>query len=165
VVRFLYGHLGHEIASPALLGAIGTRFRGAVKRLAKERGIPILPLKKPDRSRWDDRKLDHVHPYLERAEREGRYGVVAIVACQEFQFVLSGRNRAALGKAVSFEYFKEERRVGIYYFYILDPDWGPGFIRLCTFAPWPGKVRLNGHESVCDTRSHAMSGHADWRFG
>ena len=71
VIRFLHGHLGHDIASPALLGQIGTRFRGAVKRFAKERGIPILALKKPDRSRWDDRKLDHVRPYLQEAEREG----------------------------------------------------------------------------------------------
>jgi hypothetical protein len=129
VVRFLCGHLGKEIPSPALLGPIGNRFRREVKQFAAERGIPILQLKKPDRSRWDDRKLDHVRPYLEQAEREGRYGVVAIVACQEFQWVLSGRNRAAPGKVVSFEYFKEERRVGIYYFYILDREFGAGFIK------------------------------------
>ena len=148
VIRFLHGHLGHDIASPALLGRIGTRFRTAVKQFAKERGIPILALKKPDRSRWDDRKLDHVRPYLQQAEREGRYGVVAIVACQEYQHVFSARNRARLGKAVSFEYFKEERRVGMYYFYILDPEFGPGFIKLCSYAPWPAKVWLNGHEWV-----------------
>jgi hypothetical protein len=117
-----------------------------VKRFARDHAIPILALRKPDRSRWDDRKLDHVRPYLERAEREGRFGVVAIVACQEFQWVLSGRNRAAPGKVVSFEYFKEERRVGIYYFYVLDPGFGPGFIKICTYAPWPAKVWLNGHE-------------------
>jgi hypothetical protein len=146
VVRFLRGHLGQEIPSPALLGSIGNRFRREVKAFAAEREVPILQLRKPDRSRWDDRKLDHVRPYLERAEREHRFGVVAIVACQEFQWVLSGRNRAAPGKVVSFEYFKEERRVGIYYFYILDPDFGPGFIKICTYAPWPAKVWLNGHE-------------------
>jgi hypothetical protein len=146
VVRFLRDHLGHQIPSPALLGPIGNRFRRAVKAFADEREIPILPLRKPDRSRWDDRKLDHVRPYLEAAERDGRFGVVAIVACQEFQWVLSGRNRAGLGKAVSFDFFKEERRVGIYYFYILDPEFGPGFIKLCTYAPWPAKVWLNGHE-------------------
>src|SRR5579863_2021114 len=83
VVRFLSGHRGHEIPSPALLGPIGNRFRREVKQFAAEHAIPILQLKKPDRSRWDDRKLDHVRPYLERAERESRYGVVAIVAGQE----------------------------------------------------------------------------------
>ena len=39
-----------------------------------------------------------------------------------------------------------ERRVGTYYFYILDPEFGPGFIKLCTYFPYPGKVWLNGHE-------------------
>jgi hypothetical protein len=148
VVRFLCGHLGKEIPSPALLGPIGNRFRREVKQFAAEHRIPILQLKKPDRTRWDDRKLDHVRPYLERAEREGRFGVVAIVTCQEFQWVLSGRNRAVHPNAVCYDFFREERRVGIYYFYILDPEFGPGFIKICTYAPWPAKVWLNGHEWV-----------------
>ena len=149
VVRFLCGHLGQPIASAALLAPIGNRFRHEVKQFAAARGIPILELKKPDRSRWDDRKLDHVRPYLDAAEREGRYGVVAIVSGQEFQWVFSGRNRSKKpGGRPNFEFFKEDRRVGVYYFYILDPEFGPGFIKLCTYCPWPGKVWLNGHEWV-----------------
>lgn len=145
VVRFLSAHRGYEIPSPALLGPIGNRFRAETRRFAEQHRVPILQLKKPDRSRWDDRKLDHVRPYLEQAGREGRYGVVAIVACQEFQWVVSGRNQP-VGKAVHFEFFREERRVGVYYFYVLDPDWGPGFIKICTYFPYPAKVWLNGHE-------------------
>lgn len=91
-IRCLHGHRGHDIPSPALLGPIGNRFRREVRALAAEHEIPILALKKPDRSRWDDRKLDHVRPYFEAAERDGRYGVVAIVACHEFQRVISGRD-------------------------------------------------------------------------
>ena len=34
----------------------------------------MLQLKKPDRTRWDDRKLDHVRPYLERAGQKKRFG-------------------------------------------------------------------------------------------
>ena len=148
VVRFQCGHLGFEIPSTALFGRIGNRFRREVKMFAAKHRIPILALKKPDRSRWDDRKLDHVRPYLERAERDRRYGVVAIVACQEFQWVISARNRSKTPGVVSLDFFKEERRVGSYYFYILDPEFGPGFIKLCSYAPWPGKVWLNGHEWV-----------------
>ena len=54
------------IASPAVIEKIGNRFRRDVKGFAAAKNIPILSLKKPDRSRWDDRKLDHVRPYLER---------------------------------------------------------------------------------------------------
>src|SRR5271154_1383991 len=79
VVRFLTGHLGNPIPSPALLEKIGNRFRRDVKAFAEENDIAILHLKRPDRSRWDDRKLDHVRPFLDQAEHEGRFGVVAII--------------------------------------------------------------------------------------
>ncbi len=49
----------------SLAGAAGAdrnRFRREVKQFAAEHEIPILALKKPDRSPWDDRKLDHVRP-------------------------------------------------------------------------------------------------------
>ena len=154
VVRFITGHLGKPIASAAVLGSIGNRFRRDVKRFADANEIPILHLKGPDRSRWDDRKLDHVRPYLERAERERRYGVVAIVAGQEFQWVFSARNRGR-GKAVWFEFFREQRRVGVYYFYVLDPDFGPGFIKICTYFPYPARVWVNGHEWAKRQADHA----------
>jgi hypothetical protein len=155
VVRFITQRLGEPIPSAALLGRIGNRFRREVKAFADQRRIPILQLKKPDRSRWDDRKLDHVRAYLEAAERERRFGVVAIVTCQEFQWVISARNRATKPKAVWFEFFREERRVGVYYFYICDPDFGPGFIKICTYFPYPAKVWLNGHEWAKRQADHA----------
>ena len=33
-----------------------------------------------------------------------------------------------------------------YYFYIRDPDWGPGFIKTVAYAPFPVWVYLNGNE-------------------
>ncbi|MGH8991549.1 MAG: hypothetical protein ACRDZ7_08490, partial [Acidimicrobiia bacterium] len=55
-----------------------------------------------------------------------------------------------------FTFFKEQRRVGVYYFYVLDPDFGPGFIKICTYFPYPAKVWVNGHEwakRVCHERT------------
>ena len=101
------------IPSPALLQKIGNRFRRDVKAFAEENDIPILHLKKPDRSRWDDRKLDHVRPFLDQAEAEGRFGVVAIVQAQEFQWVFSGKEAATrAAKLKRFDFIREERRVG-----------------------------------------------------
>ena len=68
---------------------------------------------------------DHVRPYLDKEEAEGRTGVVAIVAAQEFQWVFSAKNRSPKPSPVSFDLVKEDRRVGMYYFYILDPEFGP----------------------------------------
>jgi len=135
VNHFLEDHLGNRIASPVLIEKIGNRFRKDVKAFAAAKNIPILQLKKPDRSRWDDRKLDHVKPYLDKAEAAGRYSVVAIVAAQEFQFVYSAAKRTGAGGGVYFVFNKEECRVGIYYFYVLDREFGPGFIKICTYFP------------------------------
>jgi len=121
VVTFLTGHLAFSVPSPALLEKIGNRFRREVKAFAAEHNVPVLTLKKPDRTRWDDRKLDHVRPYLERAEAEHRTGVVAIVQAQEFQWVFSAKNRSSTPGLVRFEFVKEERRVGIYYLSVGGP--------------------------------------------
>ena len=101
-VRFLAGHLGNPVPSAAVMGQIGNRFVAAVKRFAAANQIPILRLGTPDRSRWDDRKLDHVRPHLDQAERDGRFGVVAIVSGQEFAHVFSARNQATKPGAVWF---------------------------------------------------------------
>jgi hypothetical protein len=98
--------------------------------------------------RFDDRKLDHVMPYLEAAQRKSRFGVVAIVAAQEMQWVFGAKNRpdkAGTG-AVWFEFVKEERRIGVWYFYLLDAEFGPAFIKICSYFPYPAKVWCNGHE-------------------
>ncbi len=93
-----------------------------------------------------------MRPYLERAEREGRFGVVAIVAAQEFQWVFGARNRSEKPGVANFEFTKAELRISVYYFYVYDPstsptrDFGPGFIKICSYFPYPAKVWLNGHE-------------------
>ena len=58
---------------------------------------------------------------------------------QEFQWVFSAKNRSTKPGVVSFDFVKEDRRVGVYYFYVLDPDFGPGFIKICTYFPYPAQ--------------------------
>lgn len=58
VEPFCNQQLGQPIASAVLIQRIGTRFRREVKAFAAVNDVPILGLRKPDRSRWDDRKRD-----------------------------------------------------------------------------------------------------------
>jgi hypothetical protein len=138
VVVFLTQHLGNPIPSPALFTKIGNAFRAAVERFAAEREIPVVRFAK------DARKQEVMRPYLEAATEPG---VVAVGVAQEFQSVFSGYDRAA-GKPgpPSFTFAKADRRVTVYYFYVLDRDFGPGFIKLCSYFPYPAKVWVNGHE-------------------
>ena len=49
-------------------------------------------------------------------------------------------------KRPQFSFDKEDRRVTVYYFYLWDADFGPAFIKVCTYCPWPIKMWVNGHE-------------------
>src|ERR1022692_3557428 len=44
--------------------------------------------------------------------------------------------------------FERDKSVYVnhYYFYIDDEDFGPLFIKICSYAPWSMKLCLNGHE-------------------
>ena len=93
---------------------IGDRFSNAVRSFAEINGIPVLHLNTPDRSRWDDRKVDHVREYVDKATPPG---VVAIVVAQEVQKVFMGYRRRPKQDGPQFGFDKADRRVTVYYFY------------------------------------------------
>jgi len=140
VVTFLTQHLGNPVPSPALFAQIGNRFRAQVQRFAHAHRIPLLRFGK------NDRKIDRVRPLLAAAERAGRPGVVAIGVAQEFQNVFTATKRPGRGGLAQFTFRKQDRRVSCYYFYVFDDEFGPGFVKLCAYFPYPGKVWVNGHE-------------------
>ena len=49
-------------------------------------------------------------------------------------------------KCPQFSFDKKDRRVTVYYFYLWDAGFGPAFIKVCTYCPWPVKIWVNGHE-------------------
>ncbi len=142
VVTFFSQHRNQPIASPALIQRMGEAFRQAVASFAKRHQIPVIRFAKRDR------QVDVIQPYFKAATQPG---VVAIGVAQEFQSVLTGYDRSSKkGQPRSggphYSFVKEDRRVTVYYFYIADAEFGLGFIKLCTYFPYPGKVWINGHE-------------------
>ncbi|MDT5260732.1 MAG: hypothetical protein QOD10_5812 [Mycobacterium sp.] len=140
VVSFMTAHLGNPIPSPAIMEKIGTAFRTAVQRFAADNKIPVVRFGK------DDRKIEVMRPYLARQARTGRSGVAAIGTAQEFQNVFASAQRTGDNGVPWFSFTKADRRVTCFYFYLWDADFGPAFIKICTYFPYPIKVWLNGHE-------------------
>jgi len=140
VVSFMTAHLGNPIPSPALMEKIGTAFRKAVDRFATDNHIPVVRFSK------DDRKIDRMRPYLVRQARTGRPGVAAIGVAQEFQNVFAATKHMGRNGVPWFSFTKADRRVTCFYFYLWDSDFGPAFIKICAYFPYPIKVWLNGHE-------------------
>jgi hypothetical protein len=140
VVAFMTQHLGLPIPSPALFDKIGQRFRRAVDSFAQANDLAWVRFGK------QDRKADVMRPYLDRQAATGRSGVAAIGVAQEFQRVWTAYQRDTRTAAPQFTFVKADRRVTCYYFYLWDEDFGPAFIKVCSYFPYPAKVWVNGHE-------------------
>jgi hypothetical protein len=140
VVAFLSGHLGYPFPSPALFTKIGDRFRRAVASYAQANDIPWIKFGK------DDDKLATMTPHLRRQAAAGCSGVAAIGVAQEFQRVWTATEGKTSTGTPRWSFYKADRRVTVYYFYLWDEDFGPAFIKLCAYFPYPGKVWINGHE-------------------
>jgi hypothetical protein len=140
VASFLTQHLGNPIPSPAIFEKIGTAFRKTVARFAEDEHIPVVRFTK------DDRKIDRMRPYVAAQAATGRSGVAAIGVAQEYASVFTGTRTEAPNGIPWFAFTKADRRVTCYYFYLWDADFGPAFIKICAYFPYPAKIWLNGHE-------------------
>jgi hypothetical protein len=139
VIRFLLDR-GNPIPSPALLGKQGRAYVRAIERFASEHEIPVVRFPK------GASKEELARPYLERAEREGRTGVVLIGVAQERASVWRGWRNGGPDGHPHFEFGRQSAFPNHYYFYLLDPDWGPAFVKTLAYAPFPVWLCLNGHE-------------------
>jgi hypothetical protein len=159
VVAFLTQHLGYPLPSPALFDRIGRRFRAAVAAFAEDNRIPVVRFGK------DDRKITVMAPHLHRQAAAGRSGVAAIGVAQEFQRVWIAYQRQTSTGAPQFAFTKADRRVTAYYFYLWDTDFGPAFIKVCAYFPYPAKVWVNGHEWVKRQAAQAGIGYRELSNG
>lgn len=140
VVAFLRRHLGYPIPSPAIFAKLGASFRSAVATFAAQQQVLVVRFGK------GDRKIDVMRPYLHKQAATGRSGVAAIGIAQEFQNVFAASGKDAPNGVPWFSFYKADRRVNCYYFYLWDVDFGPAFIKVCAYFPYPVKVWVNGHE-------------------
>jgi hypothetical protein len=141
VVYFLHDHRGQPIASPALFEPIGAKFRRDMKDWAQANAVPVVTFKA------GDRKVEVMRPYLEQAAAAGGSKVVAVGRAQEYTPVWTATKRDTdPGQCPQFSFTRQQRRVLVFYVYIWDQRMGPGFIKICTYFPYPIKVWVNGHE-------------------
>lgn len=138
LTTFMREHLGKPIPSPAVLGQVTRRFRERVQAFAAANEIPLVHFERGERK--DDRANQM------RRQRGVRDQVVFIGVAQEKAKTYSGRKVPAKGPNW-FDYTRDKTVcVNHYYFYVDDEDFGPAFVKVCSYAPWALKICLNGHE-------------------
>ena len=122
VIRFLLDR-GFPIPSPAVLGKIGREYVEQVNGFVAEHEIPMVRFTK------GDVKEEIARKHFQRAEREGRFGVVMVGIAQEKTSAWRGWRDGGPDTHPHFVYRRQSIFPNNYYFYIRDPDWGPGFIK------------------------------------
>jgi hypothetical protein len=137
---FLHDHLGYPLPSPALFRPIHDRFVTAVESFVAKHRIPLVHFEP------GQRKDDIVAEF--RARFSGREGVVVIGIAQEKMRSFKAQKRHGHGKGITFDFSRQSVAVNHYYFYVQDRDWGPAFLKIGTYLPYPVKLCLNGHEWV-----------------
>jgi hypothetical protein len=108
-----------------------------VKAFAAAQGLEIYEFKKTDV------KEEIAKERLGLFERAS--GVVLIGKAQEKTSAYKGKRADKEDGKVWFNYSRQDVWVTHYYFYILDEEFGFGFIKVCTYVPFEVKVCFNGH--------------------
>src|SRR3954454_5334811 len=138
LIGYLQRQLGLPIASTAPLGKITDAFAAAMHRFARDQQVPWVDFGK------GQRKDDLMHEHLARFDR--KEGVLFIGRAQEkTQVFRTERRRDSNGES----YPWIERSTGAvnqFYVYAVDADFGPFFLKFCSYFPYNAKLCLNGHE-------------------
>lgn len=139
VASFFRYHRGHQFASSALMAPMTRAFVALIENYVEAHGVPLITFEK------GERKDDVVKRYF--AEVTGEEGVVVVGKAQEKTRVLRTvkRRNARTGKTYAW-LTPSTAMVNHYYFYLFDRDFGPLFVKFCSYFPYNGKVCLNGHE-------------------
>jgi hypothetical protein len=139
VAWFFREHRGHDFASSALMAPMTRKFVESVEAFAQREGIELITFKR------GERKEEVAQRYL--AEFPGQEGVLFIGKAQEKAPVVRTERRRNPATGATYAWLvKTTLFVNYYYFYCIDRDFGPFFIKLCSYFPYNGKLCLNGHE-------------------
>jgi len=141
LVAYVHPQLGLPIASTAPLGKISDAFSAAMRRFARDQGVPWVDFVK------GERKDDVMHAHLAGFEAAGRTeGVLFIGRAQEKTGLFrTERRRNAEGNAYPW-IVRSTGVVNHFYVYAVDDDFGPFFLKFCTYFPYNARLCLNGHE-------------------
>ena len=143
LVHFLAQQRNSPIPSPAMLGKMTREFVNEVEDFAAREGMPMIAFERKNRKNRKERK-EKVAAKI-RGQAPLADGVNFVGVAQEKQTAFKARTIHNNGR-VAFEYSRQSAYVKHFYFYLEDAEFGPAFIKVGTYFPFPVRVCLNGHE-------------------
>ena len=141
VVTFFRYHRQQPFVSSALMAPISTAFIKNIETFAEQNSIPLFTFDK------DERKDDVAAEYL--ASFPDSEGVLFIGKSQEKVPVFRTEKRLNPDTGKKYPWLvKSTAMVNQFYYYCVDEDFGPFFLKFSSYFPYNAKLCINGHEYV-----------------
>lgn len=139
IVGFFREHRGQPLPSAALMQPMSRAFVAKLESFAAQRAIPLVQFHK------GQRKDDVMKEQLRKFGKDE--GAVFIGKAQEKTpvFRTERRRNPKTGQAYPW-IVRSTAMVNHYYIYAVDRDFGPFFLKFCSYFPFNAKLCLNGHE-------------------
>jgi len=154
LVGYVRRQLGLPIASTAPLARITDAFGAAMRRFAGDQQVPWVDFVKGQRK--DDVMHEHLAPFQAAGHTEG---VLFVGRAQEKTALFrTEKRRDAEGKTYPW-IVKTTGLVNHFYVYAVDADFGPFFLKFCSYFPYNARLCLNGHEWAKRQATRAGIGH------
>jgi hypothetical protein len=140
VFGFLREYCGEGAVSSRKMKVITERFLRSIDRYCREHDVPVVQFEK------DQRKEDVAAQYYAASDKSE--GILFVGKAQEKArtFRTIGR-RNARGETYPW-IIESTAMVNQYYFYGIDKDFGPFFLKYSSYFPYGAKLCFNGHEYV-----------------
>ena len=141
VAWFFRTHRGQLFASSALMAPMSRAFVTAIDAFVTAHKVPLIAFEKGQRK--DDVMAEHL------ARFTGAEGILFVGKAQEKTPVFRTERRRHPQTGQPYPWLvRSTAMVNHYYFYGVDRDFGPFFLKFCSYFPYTGKLCLNGHEYV-----------------
>ena len=139
VVWFFREHRGQPLPSAALMSPMSRGFVAKLEGFVAEHEIPLVQFRKGQRK--DTVMAEHLRTFGKEE------GVVFVGKAQEKTPVFRTEKRRSPTTGRPYPWIvRSTAMVNHYYIYAVDRDFGPFFLKFCTYFPYNAKLCLNGHE-------------------
>jgi len=138
IAAFCRGYLGHRFASTKQAVDMTKAFIKSIETFIQREGLELVRFKK------GQRKDDILQEKLRSFHREE--GVIFVGVTQEKVRVPRTTRKALPGGGTIPWIIYSTAMINVYYFYCRDRDFGPFFIKFCSYFPYSAKLCINGHE-------------------
>ena len=139
VVGFFVGHRGNRYASTALMDPMSKAFVADIHDFVATRGLELVGFAK------GQRKDELTQQFL--AGFPAAEGVLYVGRAQEKSGVWRTQRRHNPATGGSYAWLvRATAFINFFYFYCVDADFGPFFIKFSTYFPFTAKVCINGNE-------------------